>query len=278
MIFWIASYPKSGNTWLRTLISSYYYSEDGIYTDNIIKKIGQFPEKRHFNEFKYDQNIITDTSRLWLKAQQKINQDKKLRFFKTHNAFGALNNQQFTDRENSIGCIYIVRDPRNVITSLKNHYNFKNYDDTLKFLLNDKKVIGTKNSEKEVDLPHIISSWKNHFNSWKKMNKNYLLIKYENLINFPELEFEKITAYLENLTNKKFEKNKILDAIKKSSFDNLKKKEQSNGFIEAPISMDQPISFFNLGPKNNWQKLLDNKISKKIEEEFKKEMLELNYL
>jgi len=44
MIFWIASYPKSGNTWLRTLISSYYYSKDGIYSDNIIKRIGQFPE------------------------------------------------------------------------------------------------------------------------------------------------------------------------------------------------------------------------------------------
>ena len=43
------------------------------------------------------------------------------------------------------------------------------------------------------------------------MNKNYLLIKYENLINFPELEFEKITNYLENLINRKFEKTKILE-------------------------------------------------------------------
>ena len=45
MIFWIASYPKSGNTWLRTLIGSYYYSEDGLYKEVNIKKIGQFPEK-----------------------------------------------------------------------------------------------------------------------------------------------------------------------------------------------------------------------------------------
>ena len=102
------------------------------------------------------------------------------------------------------------------------------------------------------------------------MNKNYLLIKYENLINFPELEFEKITNYLENLINRKFEKTKILDAIKKCSFDNLKKMEESHGFIEAPVSIDRPISFFNMGPKNNWRKLIDNKISKKIEEEFKK--------
>ena len=45
MIFWIASYPKSGNTWLRTLISTYYYSEDGNFEDILLKKIGQFPVK-----------------------------------------------------------------------------------------------------------------------------------------------------------------------------------------------------------------------------------------
>ena len=72
MIVWLASYPKSGNTWLRALISAYYYSKDGIYTDNIIKKIGQFPEKRHFTEFEYDQNIVTDTTRFWLQAQKNI--------------------------------------------------------------------------------------------------------------------------------------------------------------------------------------------------------------
>ena len=69
-----------------------------------------------------------------------------------------------------------------------------------------------------------------------------------------------------------------MDAIKKCSFDNLKKIEEENGFIEAPVSNDRPISFFNMGPKNNWRKLIDKKISKKIEEEFKQEMLELDYL
>ena len=118
MIFWIASYPKSGNTWLRALISSYYYSEDGKFDENIISRIGQFPEKRHFTSFDYDQNVMTDTARFWLKAQEKINLDKKLNFFKTHNAFGSVNNNPFTDAKNSIGALYVVRDPRNVITSL----------------------------------------------------------------------------------------------------------------------------------------------------------------
>ena len=71
MIFWIASYPKSGNTWLRALISSYYYTKDGLYQENIIKKIGQFPEKRYFLILiiiKY----CCYTSRFWIEAQKKL--------------------------------------------------------------------------------------------------------------------------------------------------------------------------------------------------------------
>ena len=125
MIIWIASYPKSGNTWLRTLLSAYFYSKDGIFYNELIKKIGQFPEKRHFESFNYDPKSVIATTHFWIKAQEKINQDNKIRFFKTHNVFGKINNNSFTDKQNSLGCIYIVRDPRNVITSLSNHYELK---------------------------------------------------------------------------------------------------------------------------------------------------------
>ena len=82
MIFWISSYPKSGNTWLRILLASYYYTKDGIYDEKVLKNIDQFPQKKFFNEFNYDQKIPTDTIKLWIKAQEKINQDKRLKFFK----------------------------------------------------------------------------------------------------------------------------------------------------------------------------------------------------
>ena len=277
MIIWLASYPKSGNTWVRIFLNSLLYTSSNESNINNLS-IGQFPNKKHFKHITKNMDDINEFSKHCINAQSIINLSNDTIFLKTHHAYWRNGDYKFTDTQTTLGVIYIVRDPRNVITSLKNHYNFESYDDALKFLLNDKNIIGVKNSRSEVDLPHIISSWKNHFNSWKKMNKNYLLIKYENLINFPELEFEKITNYLESLINRKFEKTKILDAIKKCSFDNLKKIEEENGFIEAPVSNDRPISFFNMGPKNNWRRLIDNKISKKIEEEFKQEMLELDYL
>ena len=85
MIFWIASYPKSGNTWIRLLLCSYYYTDDGMFSDDtLLKNIGQFPEKKYFEKFKYNTSIPGDTSKLWIKAQELINQDKNFRFFKTH--------------------------------------------------------------------------------------------------------------------------------------------------------------------------------------------------
>ena len=277
MIIWLASYPKSGNTWVRVFLNTLFYTKDNDSDLNNLS-IGQFPNRKHFENIVDNVDDLNEFSKNCINAQLKINLSKETIFLKTHHALWENGEFKFTDIQTTLGVIYIVRDPRNVITSLKNHFNLKDYNESLKFLLDEKKIIGIKSSKKQQDLPHIISSWKNHFNSWKKMKKNYLLVKYESLINNPEKEFIKITDYLEKLLGKKFDKFKILNAIKKSSFDNLKKKEQIYGFKEAPKYLNNSKTFFNLGPKNDWKKIISREISKKIEREFEREMLELNYL
>ena len=82
MIIWIASYPKSGNTWLRTLISTYFFSKDGAFEDSLLKNIDQFPTKLYFQNFNHDKNIAGDTCKYWIKAQENINLNKKLKFWK----------------------------------------------------------------------------------------------------------------------------------------------------------------------------------------------------
>ena len=283
MIFWIASYPKSGNTWLRALISAYYYSKDGNFSELLIKNIGQFPEKKYFKDFDYNKNIITDTTRFWIKAQEKINQDNKLKFFKTHNIFGSLNNQDFTNKKNSIGCIYIVRDPRNVITSLKNHYELDT-DQALQWMNNEKNYIyDVQNLEKDgySDF-QFISSWKTNYKSWKIQSKIPVkIIKYEDLLNQTFSTFREVIKFINEVTlNKdKINKEKLKNSVNSTSFDKLKNYEKKNGFSEAVPSKktDKKIPFFYLGPDNDWKKILDQKYIDIIKETFNEYLIELNY-
>ena len=224
MIFWIASYPKSGNTWLRTLLSAYYYSKDGVYEESLIRNIGQFPEKKHFQGFDYLPQVIIDTTRFWIKAQERINKDKKLRFFKTHNVFGSINNRKFTNKENSIGCIYIVRDPRNVITSLKNHYEL-DYQDALTWMLNPKKYIYDYEKPQEYSDFQFISSWENNYKAWKSQSDFPIkIIKYEDLLDKTYSIFIEIIEFINQVTknNQKINKLKIKNAVNSTSFHKLK--------------------------------------------------------
>ena len=282
MIFWIASYPKSGNTWLRTLISAYYYSKDGIYNENLIKNIGQFPEKKHFQGFNYLSQVVIDTTRFWLKAQEKINEDKKLRFFKTHNVFGSINERKFTNKEKSIGCIYIVRDPRNVITSLKNHYEL-DYPDALSWMLNSKKFIHDYENLREYGDFQFISSWENNYKSWKSQNELPVkIIKYEDLMNKTYVVFTEIISFINEITKRreKISKLKIKNSINSTSFHKLKNHEKKFGFSESVKSKkdNKQIPFFFLGPDNNWNKILDDELKNKLNKVFNKNLKELSYI
>ena len=282
MIFWVASYPKSGNTWLRALLSSYYYSEDGAFDQKLLSKIDQFPQKRYYSNFDYDKKIVTDTSKFWLKAQEVINLDKKLKFFKTHNILGGLNGNQFTNTKNTIGGIYIVRDPRNVITSLKNHFEMNN-SEALKFMLNKNKYTYDHNLENDYSDFQLISSWENNYKSWiNQKNIPVKFIKYENLYTKTYEVFKDLIEFI-NMTCKnqnKFNKNKAQKAIYSSSFDNLKNIENKNGFSESVLSKigTKKISFFHLGPKNNWKNIFDKNYQNKLNFTFESNLKELNYI
>ncbi len=283
MIFWIASYPKSGNTWIRSLLCSYYYTNDGVFTDDtLLKNIGQFPEKKYFEKFNYNISVPGDTARFWIKAQELINQDKKLRFFKTHNFLGMINNTQFTNEKYTLAAIYILRDPRNIITSLKYHFEMS-YEESLKFMLNERKFTYDYFKKNDYGDFQFLSSWEKNYQTWIN-NKIFptLVIKYEDLISNTYDEFKKIINFIDNLINKKneFDKKKALNSLSSTSFSNLKKIENIKGFSESLNSKtnNKKIPFFHLGPENDWENKLDKDFKIKVNEVFKKNLEELRYL
>ena len=285
MIFWIASYPKSGNTWLRALISTYYYSEDGNFNQKLLKKIDQFPTKKYFKEFNYNKKVLDDTCKLWIKAQEKINANtRELKFFKTHNIFGKLNNYDFTNEQNSIGCLYVVRDPRNVFTSLKNHYQL-NDEQAIKWMTNDKNYIYyvQKFEENGYSDFQFISSWSIHYKSWKIQKKIPIkFIRYEDLQNQTYSIMTDIIKFINRIINnkEKINKDKIKTILRTTSFEKLKQNEIDQGFSEAVTDKEdrnKKIPFFNLGPKNNWREIISDDLKFKLENIFEKDLKELSY-
>lgn len=282
MIFWIASYPKSGNTWLRALLTSYYYSEDGFFNQKLLEKITQFPEKKHFRSFEYNKKIVTDTSKYWIKAQEQINLNEKLNFLKTHNILGSINNNNFTNKKNTVGAIYIVRDPRNVLTSLQNHYELSK-DEALKFMLSEKKYIHDYHKKEDYSDFQFISSWEKNYKSW--INQKIFpvkLIRYEDL-NIRTFDILKeVIEFIQNTTQEKkdFNHEKAQNCVKSTNFEKMKNMEKNNGFLESVLSKNDPkkISFFHLGPKNDWKSMFDKNYQKKLNLIFEKNLKQLNYL
>ena len=277
MIIWIASYPKSGNTWVRSIISSYFFSKTGNFDFSLLKNISLYPSPKYF---KNKINNPGEVSYFWEESQKNIIQKQKEIFLKTHNALVAINNKNFTSEKTTLGAIYIVRDPRNILSSLKNHYDFKDYNETLEFMKNKKKYIWDIRRKNDFSGFQFLGSWPDHYKSWTQ-NKNIktLLVKYEDLEKDCYLTSHKLIEFILLLKGQKnmVDENKLFKSIETTKFDVLRKKELASGFDEIIIINDKKKSFFFQGPENKWQKNLPKEILFKAEREFKDDLNYFNY-
>jgi len=278
MIIWLASYPKSGNTWVRSLLSAYYYSKNGNFNFELLKNIDVYPQQKYF-DVKIDKP--GEINSYWDISQEKIISKKKIKILKTHNSLLALNGKNFTKPEHTLGIIYIVRDPRNIVTSLKNHYDL-DYKQSLDFMLNEKKYIYDIREKNDYADFHFLSSWSNHYKSW--INNNLfrrMVIKYEDLENNTYETLKNLITYMNSLfqVNEKIDEIKINNCIKTTSFKILKYKEQKEGFPENVYSekTNKKINFFHLGSKNKWKKVVPKEFHEKINNIFKEDLKNLKY-
>ena len=280
MIIWLASYPKSGNTWMRSIISALLYSDDGDFNFNLLRKIDQFPEKKYFKYFIENYDDFNEIRKNWIVAQDKINLDGKIKLFKTHQGKYTVEGNSFTNNDNTLATIYIVRDPRNLVQSISNHYT-KSLEDSCEFLLAPKIIGNGKNYEdKQGGLYTLLGKWNEHYRSWTTNKNNLLLIKYEDLIKNPKAQLERTIDFLKKYLTFETDENKINKILETTSFNNLKKLEKEGQFNENTQNKEDggKVNFFHLGPKNLWHKNLNEKIVSKIEKNFFIEMKELGYL
>ena len=280
MIIWLASYPKSGNTWLRSLLATYFFSNNGEFNFELLSKIDAYPNAKYFEKYKDKFQTPESTSKYWLAEQKKINQDRKLKFFKTHNAMCKISGNSFTNNANSLGAIYIIRDPRNVITSLSHHYQI-NTKDALTFMRSEKKAIVEKKADRYLGF-NALFSWSSHQKSWTECKKFPILtIRYEDLENTTYSTFKDIFNFVKKISGikKMFDKEKAKKVIRTCKFENLQHLEKTKGFNEAVLKKGskEKIKFFNMGKKNDYRKLLSNKLIKEMNIIYKDQLKKYNY-
>ena len=274
MIIWISSYPKSGNTWVRAFLSAYLDSTDGKFNFSLLDKIGEFPDHNILNKFMDSKDFynLSEVSKHWIKVQELINLNKKLTFLKTHSSLCNINGNRFTNSDNTLAFVHIVRDPRNIVLSMANHFGITQ-EESYKIISDKMYIIYPKKNNQPIPST-LVSSWNNHYLSWKNSDSiNKIVIKYEDLIKNTKDTFEKIINFLSKQAKIKYDEKKIVNSIHVTQFDNLKKNEDKYGF-----NMGQKNKFFYLGKKNDWKNLLDPGIGDKINLQFKSEMNELGYI
>ena len=285
MIIWLASYPKSGNTYLRSFLCGYYFSKNGKFEFNQLKNIDQYPDKKFFDT---EIKSAEEASKNWIKSQNKINHSNKNFIFKTHSALVTLNNHPFTSPNNTLGVIYIVRDPRNVITSIKNHYTM-NYDEALNMMFNKNEYLYDKSKGNDLSRYTFLGSWSDHYKSWiSAKNYNRIVIRYEDLENNKLETLKNLIIFVNKISGiKEIDEKKFSNAIQSTNFKNLRIKEKLEGFPEAINSIfpKSQVQLCVVHQIRNSLKYVSYKDKKKFVEDLKlvykadtKELAETNLL
>ena len=279
MIIWIASYPKSGNTWIRSFLAAYYFCKDGIFDIQNLSKIEDYPNKQFFKDIVKDGEI----HKHWEESQINICKKKKIKFLKTHNSLIKAFGNDFTHPKYSLGVIYIIRDPRNVITSVKNHNDFKSYDEAFKFMKNENAVLSDYKHLKNYAKTTIINSWRINYQSWLQNNfYRRMTIKYEDMVVNPEQTFRDLIVFVNTICrfNDNFDLNKFNNAMKSTNFKKLQNLEEQGKFSENVYSIKdkKKRKFFYQGPKNDWKNNLNKELVEQMNNYYKEDLKKFNYI
>ena len=232
-----------------------------------------FPNPILLKEMNIDYFNFGNIIKNWVSMQNAINLNNKTNFLKTHNAMCTINNYPFTNTKNTLGGIYVVRDPRDIVASFADHFQIS-HEETVENMMSSQHGEFPQDNDKNYYLT-MMGTWSDHYNSWKTYNgRKILIVKYEDLVSKTYNTFSNIIKYLENINQITFDDKKVKFSIEQTSFENLRKLEEKNGFIER----GKGSFFFRKGKVGSWKQELSKNLVNKIEKKFKKEMLELGYI
>lgn len=254
-IVWLASYPKSGNTWFRVFLSNLRSEKAAPIDINEIQTDGIFSSKAIFEKATGIEACHLASKEADLLRPEVFryysSRFDDLLFIKAHDAYTFLpTGDPLFPTDVSYGAIYFVRNPLDVAVSWAFHNGnaVGNADKSI-----NTRTIISKNRGYQSQMPQKILTWQEHILSWQNQsNIPILILRYEDMKQEPLATFKKAVEFL-GWDNSDAE---ILEALEKSSFQKLKTQELQNRFIE---SKPKQGIFFRSGIVGDWENHLNEK-------------------
>jgi len=252
-IVWLASYPKSGNTWVRAFLHNYIVNADTPHSINSLVDFSVVESAAAF----FGQNAAglstQEVQRLRPAVHERLTLlHDDLVFVKTHNAHVALHDVPLCTPAVTAGAVYIVRDPRDVALSYA-AFARKNIDEIIEFM----NATGASNAPDSAQVFELLGSWSEHALSWVAAPKR-LLVRYEDLLAEPARYFARIIKFL---GTGEVDAARLERAIGFSSFGTLAGQEAAEGYRAGGGAKN----FFRAGKAGQWRERLTPEQIRRIE-------------
>lgn len=275
-ILWLASYPKSGNTWTRNFLHNLLNILEGIDEDeqdiNKMNELTFWEISAEPYEKLLGKPVTLATRQEIAEIRPKVQEliaarVDGLAMIKTHHCLVTDRGHPVINTKVTAGAVYIVRNPLDVAISLANHIS-GTIDDAIDMM----GARGTETLVSERSVYEVYGSWSQHVESWtRKPHQAIYVMRYEQMLEDPERTFGALARHL--LLKPRPEQLHL--AIQRSSFDNLKKQEAEQGFKEKP---DKAEVFFRSGKSGEWRDKLTRRQVREIVSTHHGQMQRFGYL
>lgn len=271
-IIWLASYPKSGNTWLRAFLHNLLQDPAKPMEINALDRFTHGDTLRHWYETVAGGPIADwppeRIAQLRPKVHRMLSQSfPDSVFVKTHNALAEVHGVPLITMDYTTAAIYVVRDPRDVAVSMTHHFGLT-LDQAVAMLNNAEAATGMDDR----NVQQFYGSWSTHVNSWTGQPAQGLhILRYEDMHQRPRTAFGEVVRFLGLPPDRR----RLEKAIRFSSFKVLQNQERRDGFKERSVHAE---AFFRAGRAGQWRELLSSAQQAAIEAAHGEVMRRFGYL
>ncbi len=258
-VFWLVSYPKSGNTWLRALLTNYLCAPQEEASINALVGGPSIVRRDFFDDFMGIDSADLTPEELcaFLPRFHKLlaNELPSRSFLKAHYAYSELaDGTPIFPEAAAGGVIYILRNPLDVAVSYAHHVSVPL--DRIIDWMDDPTAVAVGNSSGI--LPQLLGTWSDHVSGWVEQRRlSVHVVRYEDLLAAPAVAFGAVMRFI----GLDVDAERLVRAVAHSTFERLRRQEAATGFREWP---PMARSFFRAGNAGSWRSSLDGDQVRKL--------------